>query len=283
VKVKDIAPLFLNELSSIYPDTEVLSFVTYSAKYILGFSRTDMVLRKEEELDKEKVYLFSGIVQKLKAEYPIQYIIGETEFFGLPFYVEPGVLIPRPETEELVDWIIRNNNNEKPSILDIGTGSGCIAVSLKKNIPGCRVTAMDISEKALEVAGKNAERNGTIIDFLKLDVLNFVDNEYLKKFDIIVSNPPYIRESEKLQMKQNVLRYEPAEALFVPDSEPLRFYEAIAGLSADHLYEGAYLYFEINEHLSALVSEMLVKKGFSDVVIRKDIHEKFRMLRCTLT
>jgi release factor glutamine methyltransferase len=282
VKVKDITQLFHKELSGKFPDEEIRSFVNYSVKYILGYSRTGLVLKKEDEITEAHYLKFIEIVEKLKTDQPIQYIIGETDFYGLSFFVNSGVLVPRPETEELVDWIIKENKNEKASVLDIGTGSGCIAIAIKKYFHESSVLAVDISDNALSIAKKNALRNETIIDFLKLDILNFVDNGYLQGFDMIVSNPPYVRESEKTQMKDNVLKYEPAEALFVPDNDPLLYYKAIADFSVNHLYKGGYLYFEINEDLSDQLERMLVLKGFSEVYIKKDINGKYRMLRCTI-
>ena len=283
MKVKDITHFFLEQLSEKYSEKEIRSFVFYSVQYLLGFSRADIVLRKDEEISNENQSLFFDIIKKLKLDFPIQYIFGTTEFYGLPFNVNNDVLIPRPETEELVDWIIKNNKNKNAAILDIGTGSGCIAISLKKHFPESSVYAVDISVKALNIAKQNTLLHKVIINFSRLDILNYIDNNEFPQFDIIVSNPPYVTESEKKQMKNNVLKYELHEALFVPDNNPFLFYEAIAEFSLKHLVKNGRLYFEINENLSAELSEMLINKSFCNVIVKKDIHGKDRMLRCSIT
>lgn len=282
MKVKDITNFFLKELSGKYSEKEIRSFFYYSAQAILGFSRTEIILRKNDEISEENQLTFFDIVKKLKLDFPIQYIIGTTEFYGLPFNVNKNVLIPRPETEELVGWIIKDNKNKNTTILDIGTGSGCIAVSLKKHFQESSVYAVDISDEAINIAKSNALLNKVIINFSKLDILNYIGNITFPQFDVIVSNPPYVRESEKVQMNNNVLIYEPHEALFVPDNNPLLFYKAIAEFSSKHLRKEGYLYFEINENLSDELSKTLINKGFYNVTIGKDINNKNRMLRCSV-
>ena len=281
MNVDDIRKLFLQELSEKYPENEIKSIFYYSAHTVLGFSRIDMAFRKDEEISNENQSLFFDILKKLKLDIPIQYILGTSEFYGLPFNVNKNVLIPRPETEELVDWIIKYNKNKNAAIIDIGTGSGCIAISLKKNIPESFVKAVDISEEALTVAIQNAKLNNVIIDFSKLDILNFPDNNSFPEFDIIVSNPPYVRDSEKKLMQNNVLNFEPHKALFVSDNDPLLFYEAIAEFSLKHLKKNGCLYFEINENFSVVLSEMLIRKGYYNVIVKKDINNKNRMIKCS--
>ena len=278
----DIRKLFLQELSEKYPENEIKSFYYYSANYILGFSRIDIVLRKDEEISNENQSLFFDIIKKLKLDIPIQYILGTSEFYGLPFKVNENVLIPRPETEELVDWIIKDKNKQDAAIIDIGTGSGCIAISLKKHFPESIVKAVDISEETLKVAKKNALLNNVNIDFSILDILNISDNINLPQFDIIVSNPPYIMDSEKKLMRNNVLNYEPHKALFVSNNNPLIFYKAIAEFALKYLNKNGSLYFEINEILSKELVEILINKGFCNVVLKEDINKKHRMLRCLI-
>ncbi len=282
MKIKDITDLFLKELAGKYSEIEIKNMVLYALQHVLNFSKPDYLLKKEDKIEEDKVPYITDILKKLNLDIPIQYIIGSTEFFGLPFIVNRDVLIPRPETEELVDWIIKENKNKTASILDIGTGSGCIAIILKKYFPESSVVAIDVSKKALDVAKENAFVNDTSVKFHKIDILNKDECSTLPEFDIIVSNPPYVRESEKRLMKNNVLNYEPKEALFVPDENPFKFYKAISSFSAMHLRRGGFLFLEINENLSNELIEIFNKTGFSDIVIRKDINGKHRMLRSAL-
>jgi release factor glutamine methyltransferase len=281
-KIKDISELFQKELETIYSEQEIRSLAYYVLQRVLGFSKSDTVIRREEPVDNSISIKIIDIIKNLKREVPIQYILGDTEFYGLDIIVSPDVLIPRPETEELADWIIKENKNRKVTILDIGTGSGCIAIALKKHIADCTVYACDISKNALKVAKQNAIRNNTDIQFLKSDILNIKKNRAFPEFDIIVSNPPYVRTSEIKLMKGNVIKYEPHDALFVPDTNPLIFYKAIADFSLNHLRSGGSLYFEINENLLANLSEMLKNNGFCNIQIKKDINSKYRMLKCLL-
>jgi release factor glutamine methyltransferase len=279
MKVKDITTLFLAELSGIYSENEIRNLVFFSFEHLLGFSRTDMMLKKEEIIENSAVLELNNILLSLKQHKPIQYILGKTEFYGLPFIVNDNVLIPRPETEELVRWILDENKNEKSSILDIGTGSGCIAVCLKKYIPMAEIFATDISSKALKLANENALLNKTVINFIEADILKKGTNVFNQSFDIIVSNPPYIRESEKSMMKENVMNYEPHLALFVKDDDALLFYKAIADFALENLKPSGKLYFEINEALNSEVMKMIADRGFVDIEVRKDIHGRHRMLR----
>lgn len=267
------------ELAGIFPRQEIESLIFLIFEKVKGYSRTQFLLSKEKELSDEELFEINNIVARLKKHEPIQYILGTTEFYGLPFYAVPGVLIPRPETEELVQWIIQENQLGSPSILDICTGSGCIAVALKKNIPRATVNACDISPVCIDTAIRNAQLNATDIAVAEYDILKQIPKVAFPTFDIIVSNPPYVRESEKEMMEKNVLEYEPALALFVSDKEPLLFYERIADFSLKHLHPKGQLYFEINEAFGKQCLEMLHGKGFLQIMIKKDLNGKDRMIR----
>jgi len=268
------------ELEGIYSKEEIESFIFLIFEKLKGYSRTQFLLAKDEKLSKEELSEIEKIVARLKNHEPIQYILGTTEFYGLPFYTVPEVLIPRPETEELVQWIIQENKSSKPSILDIGTGTGCIAISLQKNIPQSTVLACDISPVCLETAKRNSELNSAEVSVIPYDILNNVPDFSFPELDIIVSNPPYIRETEKTFMEKNVLDHEPELALFVPDEQPLIFYQRIADFSKIHLKNKGRLYFEINEAFGSECFTMLQQKGFSEVILKKDIHGKDRMIGC---
>lgn len=220
------------------------------------------------------------ILNRLKRYEPIQYITGETEFFGLPFFVNQSVLIPRPETEELVELILNENKKSGLSLLDIGTGSGAIAVALAKNMDRASVSAWDISHQALDVAVLNSKANSTDISFNRVDVLGDYPTD--KKYDIIVSNPPYVLDSEKEQMEQNVLEHEPHTALFVPDNNALLFYERIADIALNLLTPAGRVYFEVNQAKGAETVIMLEERGFTEVALFQDLSKKDRMIRAEL-
>lgn len=270
------------ELAGIYSVEEIESLIFLIFGKVKGYSRTRFLLARDENLTPDDLDRIKQIVSRLKLHEPIQYILGETEFFGLPFYSVPGVLIPRPETEELVQWIIQENQHPEPIIMDIGTGSGCIAVSLRKNILKSTVLACDISPFCIETTRRNAELNQTEVSVLNYDILTNSPEVDFPKLDIIVSNPPYVRTSEKMLMNKNVLDYEPQLALFVPDGDPLIFYKLIADFAQIHLNNGGRIYFEINEAFGKECSEMLQDRGFSEIVLKKDIHDKHRMIRSVL-
>ncbi|HAH25166.1 MAG TPA: peptide chain release factor N(5)-glutamine methyltransferase [Prolixibacteraceae bacterium] len=267
------------ELAGIFPKAEIDSLVFLIFEKMKGYSRTQFLLSTEEILSEDERIELEKMVTRLKNHEPIQYILGQTEFYGLPFYSLPGVLIPRPETEELVQWIIQENSLLQPCILDMGTGTGCIAISLQKNIEHATTLACDISPLCIETAQRNAKLNGIEISVFEYDILNNTPNITFPHLDVIVSNPPYVRESEKLLMERNVLEHEPELALFVADEKPLIFYERIADFAHLHLKSQGRLYFEINEAFGEQCVEMLQAKGFSDIIIRKDIHGKDRMIR----
>jgi release factor glutamine methyltransferase len=269
------------ELNHLYPKTEVRTFTRLIIEHVCGLNYTDQILLRKKQLDDSERAQIPGIIQRLKTYEPIQYVLGETEFWGLKLKVAPGVLIPRPETEELIQWITETGLPAEPVILDIGTGSGCIALALKKEILRAIVSAVDISENALEIARKNAVIHSLNVDFSMADILRW-ENRHWEMADLIVSNPPYIRESEKAAMLPNVLDYEPKEALFVPDSDPLLFYRKIAHFARKFLKKEGWLFFEINENLGPELAGMLKNEGFSAIKIKKDLFEKDRMLRCRI-
>ena len=282
MKIKDLKLNFTTNLSDQYPETETQSFFSILAEEYLGYSRFQVSMNKEIAVSEENQEKFLQAEIRLKAFEPIQYITGKTEFFSLPFFVNKHTLIPRPETEELVELIINNSEFriQNSELLDIGTGSGCIAISLAKNLPECNISALDFSEEALKMARRNAALNEVDVDFFLKDILTA--KNLPKQYDIIVSNPPYVREAEKAMMHQNVLRYEPDSALFVSDSDPLLFYRVISKLALMHLKQNGWLYFEINEYLSKAMHDILSNFGFVDIEIKKDIFGKPRMLKCRL-
>lgn len=223
--------------------------------------------------------LIDAYVAELKLQKPIQYTLGETEFFGINLKVNPHVLIPRPETEELVDWILRSKANDYPNILDIGTGSGCIAIALAKHLPAARVYALDISHDAITLAKQNSMNANAHVSFIHDDILSVPNRIEGSPFDIIVSNPPYVRESEKQLMQSNVLDNEPHLALFVKDTDPLIFYKAIAQTAKNHLKPNGTIFCEINEAFGEETADVFKDFGFNDIEVRNDINGKERMLR----
>ncbi|HEY9220136.1 MAG TPA: peptide chain release factor N(5)-glutamine methyltransferase [Lutibacter sp.] len=270
---------FFSELSNIYPETEIQSFFTILVEFKLHLSRIQLALEQNFELDNDDFEFLQNALLKLKNQIPIQYITGETAFYGLMFKVDKNVLIPRPETEELMEWILQNHKKDDSlKILDVGTGSGCIAISLAKNLPNATVFALDISAEALTIAKNNAAMNQVTIDFIQADILTI--EKLSTNFNIIVSNPPYVRELEKARMQQNVLSNEPHVALFVKDENPLLFYDKIAELAKKHLTENGVLYFEINQYLGMETVDLLKSKGFKNVELKKDIYGLDRMVKC---
>ncbi len=267
------------ELAGLYSITEVEGFKRIIFEAVCGWDFTEQVLKKQEILSPTVLEKIKSIVLRLKNNEPIQYILGETEFYGVKFKVNTSVLIPRPETEELVQWVVQSKLPANCNILDIGTGSGCIAIAIKSRLKNAKVSGIDISDKALEIARQNAVENGLEVNFYLADILN-CSNLNREKYDAIISNPPYIREREKEQMHGNVLNYEPKIALFVPNSDPLKFYRAIAVFAKNNLHEKGMLFFEINENLGDEMVELFTKHGFYHVEVRKDINGKNRMVRC---
>lgn len=263
-------------LNAYYPENEISGFTRIIIEHIAQKPYPQVCIDPFIFSEESNVKI-NLILERLKQYEPIQYIIGKTEFFGLPFSVNENVLIPRPETEELVELILNENKESGLSLLDIGTGSGAIAIALAKNLVGASVSAWDISDKALDVARLNSRLNSTDISFQRIDVLGDYPTD--KKYDIIVSNPPYVLESEKEQIEQNVLDYEPHTALFVPDNNALLFYERIADIALNILTPTGRLYFEINRAKGIETVKILKKKGFTEVALFQDLSQNDRMVR----
>jgi len=280
MNIKEYRTQFIEALSSIHDKDEAESFFYLILEQKKQLQRVDLALQPDMEFSEEEIVVWNSILEQLKLEIPIQYLLGKTSFYGLNFEVNSNVLIPRPETEELVDWIIKDQQSkaeiQKIKILDIGTGSGCIAISLAKNIPNAHVFALDVSENALTTAQKNAELNEVNITFIHQSILEAEDLE--QEFDIIVSNPPYVRNLEKEEIKKNVLEYEPHLALFVEDNDALLFYRKIAELAKKNLSVSGQLYFEINQYLGKEMIDLLEKMSFKNIELRKDIYDNDRMI-----
>lgn len=266
-------------LKAYYPESEISGFIRIIIEHITMRSYPQAVI-SDTKLTEEQTILLHSILDRLKTFEPIQYIIGETEFFGLPFHVTKDVLIPRPETEELVELILNENKKSGLKVLDIGTGSGAIAIALAKHLEKADIEAWDISEEALKIATFNAESNAVDITFRNVDVLKDYPTD--TKFDIIVSNPPYILEKEKSEMDQNVLDYEPHTALFVPDNNGLLFYDRIADIALDLLEPNGKLYFEINQAKGEDTVQLVKSKGFINVSLFQDLNKNDRMVRAEI-
>ena len=281
MKIKQYRTYFIQELSSFYDAYEAESFFYLILEDRHKLRQIDLALNHGLNFSEAHIATWSVFLDQLKKEVPVQYLLGKTNFYGLDFEVNENVLIPRPETEELVEWIINENANtdksKKLKILDIGTGSGCIAVSLAKNLPNAEVYAIDVSKKALETAKRNAVNNNVEVTFMFQDILELEALKY--NFDIIVSNPPYVRNLEKEEIKKNVLEYEPHLALFVDDHDALVFYKKIASLAQKNLLENGQLFFEINQYLGQEMTDLLGNMNFRNIELRKDIYDNDRMIK----
>lgn len=296
MNIKSLKTHFFSELQTIQEDSEIESFFFILTEFLHNLKRIDVSLNSGFEVSESDLKKWETIISELKTEKPIQYITGEAWFYGLRFEVNENTLIPRPETEELVEWIIKSQKSKAQNliiqksnnltILDIGTGSGCIPIALKKEIPSAFVSAIDISEKALEMARKNAFDNQVEVNFIHQDILtsqhlNLSTSQHLL-FDVIVSNPPYVRNLEKQEIKRNVLDYEPHLALFVADSDALLFYRKIALLALKSLAPNGKLFFEINQYLGKETVELVEQLGFKNIELRKDFMGNDRMICCGL-
>lgn len=274
---------FFDSLQDIQDEQEIESFFFILTEYLHHLKRVDVALNPDFEISDAAIEKWNAILVELQQEKPIQYITGEAWFYGLRFEVNENTLIPRPETEELVEWIIESqkskDQSQKLEILDIGTGTGCIPISLKTNFPQANVSAIDVSEQALEVAKRNAVSNNVEVNFIQANILEVEDlNQH---FDIIVSNPPYVRNLEKQEIKKNVLDYEPHLALFVEDTDALLFYRKIAQLALKNLSSNGLLFFEINQYLGNETVDLLENIGFKNIELKKDIYGNDRMIKCT--
>ena len=282
---------FFDLLKNIQDEQEIESFFFILTEYLHNLKRIDVALNPDFEISDAAIEKWNAILAQLQQEKPIQYITREAWFYGLRFEVNENTLIPRPETEELVEWIIESQKSkvksQKFEILDIGTGTGCIPISLKANLPHVNVSAIDVSEKALEVARRNAVSNKVEINFIQTNILEVEDLSQLQtpnfqlptSFDIIVSNPPYVRNLEKEEIKKNVLDYEPHLALFVEDTDALLFYRKIAQLALKNLAPNGLLFFEINQYLGKETVELLKNLGLKNIELKKDIYGNDRMVK----
>lgn len=280
MNVKQLEQSFIKELSALYDGEEAKQLFCLAAWQVSEWNRAQLLIHATELLDPEQCLAYNSILVELKKGRPMQHILAEAWFYGLKFKVTEAVLIPRPETEELIEWILDTVKNQPvSSILDIGTGSGCIAITLKKNLEQTAVSALDVSADALKVARENATLNTAAISFIHSDILTYNSPS---KYDLIVSNPPYITENEKEEMHQNVLAYEPHLALFVTNENPLLFYKSIADFALINLQPNGKLFFEINEYLGKETVEILLSKGFTDIILKQDMQGKDRMISCNL-
>lgn len=277
--IDEVIKMIKCDLSHIYSPEEIKCFTSLVFEHLTGLSILKVHLNRHEQIPDAKLTEFKEIVDRLKNYEPIQYILGETEFYGLRLKVNPSVLIPRPETEELVEWVLNDYPDSHLNILDIGSGSGCIPIALAKNLPSATVEGWDISEDALTIARENGENNNVRVNFKNGDIFKWQTFPLLKMYDVIVSNPPYVTIADKRSMLPNVVEYEPHLALFVPEEDPLVFYRKISEFAQCHLKPGGHLYFEINEKMGDNLIPLLRGKGFRDVLLRKDISGRDRMIR----
>jgi release factor glutamine methyltransferase len=272
----------LSQLYEIYDNREAANIADMVVEQVTAQRKIDRIVYKDLPVNTEQQAQLKQLVSQLLIHRPVQYVLGTTWFMDMKLMVNENVLIPRPETEELADWIIsdiKNRNNKDVSLIDIGTGSGCIAVAVRKKMPEVAVSAIDISDDALQVAKLNSIEQKVLVDFLHLDFLNEEEWNQLGKYNIIVSNPPYIRKSEENEMRANVLKYEPSLALFVPDEDPLVFYKALAKFSRVHLKPEGSIYVEINEALGEEVVKLFRENGYKKILLKKDLQGKDRMVR----
>jgi release factor glutamine methyltransferase len=292
ITIKDVFEDY-KQLKKVYDANEIEAITLLTISEITQLSKASIKAFPERELTIEHTEKLKKVLTQLQTGQPIQYILGVTEFYGLPFKVNPSVLIPRPETEELVEWILSSvaeSQKQKAegikhytgSILDIGTGSGCIVISLKKNLPTTQASAIDISESALQTAKENALLNDVEVNFIHADILNIKSEIKIPKSEIIISNPPYVTLTDKKQMHTNVTDFEPHSALFVPEHDPLIFYRAIAHFAKANLQPGGLLFFEINESYGEETLELLQLTGFINTELRKDMSGRDRMIKAVI-
>jgi len=285
MSIEEAYKKLLSQLSEVYEKREASNISNLVIEKITGKGKTERMVDKTSVLSSPQLEAITRFTQELLLHKPLQYVLNETWFYGLSYFVDENVLIPRPETEELVQWLIDSEQNKKQptaSILEVGTGSGCIAISLQKNIKDASIIAIDISNEALEVAKKNASKNKASIHFIKTDFLDEFQWSLLPKFDFIISNPPYIMASEASNMQKNVLDFEPHIALFVPDNDALLFYRKIALFGKKHLYNNGEIFVEINERLGNEVAALFINENYQ-VELKKDLQGKDRMLKATFS
>jgi release factor glutamine methyltransferase len=275
--IRAVVNYFKEKLEGQFSDSEVKHLSDLAIEHVLGLSKTDLILAGDKHVSESDLLNFRSIVKELLTKKPIQYILGESEFHGMLFQVNENVLIPRPETEELVSLVIKENENVS-TILDIGTGSGCIPISLKSAFPKASISAIDVSEEALKLAKSNSERLESPVSFVQDDILQ-PKHIFEDEFELIISNPPYVLESDKKEMHENVLMHEPHLALFVEDHDALIFYKAILEFSQKNLKKGGRLYFEIHEDMANPIKQLFLDFGFEDINIHKDFYGKDRVVK----
>jgi release factor glutamine methyltransferase len=291
--IKDVFADYRAQLANLYGANEAEAITLLVVNEISALSKAQIKAFPEKELSSSKSERLTNILAELKTGKPVQYVLGKTEFYGLPFEVNPSVLIPRPETEQLVEWVLSSVGGWQPavnreqltvgSILDIGTGSGCIAISLKKNLPRYKVSAIDISHAALQTAKENAKLNQVDVEFTEADILSVNSLPLAARYSLIVSNPPYVTVHDKKQMHPNVTDFEPHAALFVPADDPLVFYKAIADFAAAHLATNGLLFFEINESCGKEIVSLLMDNGFKNIELREDMSGRDRMIKANFS
>ena len=278
--IQSIRKTLTGELFGLYDPREAGQIALTTLEYVTGIPRMQLQIQGDTKVSRNEEIQIQEILCKLKKNCPVQYVLGNAWFYGMDFFVNPSVLIPRPETEELVEWILHDFPAFEGNILDIGTGSGCIAVTLAKHCPKAEVHGLDISAEALSVAAGNASRHEVHIDWHEEDILSSTLPFESNSFDLLVSNPPYVSSVQASCMQANVLQYEPRHALFAPGEDPLIFYRRIAALSMQILKSEGKVYVEINEEFPEETAEIFSLEGLSEIEIRKDIHDRFRMLSC---
>ncbi len=277
---RQLSELFEARLSGRYDRDEIAAICSLAVEQVSGKDRTALRTGMTAAVPGAELQEYERVLKELQGGLPLQYVLGEADFYGLKFKVSPAVLIPRPETEELVEWVLESAvSNSGLRILDVGTGSGCIAVTLARHLPVAAVKGLDVSQEALSIARHNATVNQVDIEFILADIKGYASRD---KFDLIVSNPPYVKQEERADMEAHVLDHEPHLALFVADENPLEFYDAIADFALEHLRPGGMLFFEINAALGNEMVSLMEAKGFKNSLLRKDMQGKDRMLRCSL-
>ena len=280
--IRDAIAGIKGTIGDLYPKNEIQSFIYLIFDHLLGLSKVDLHLNRDKNITIRQFEQINMFTKQLKRFMPVQYVLGVTDFYGLQFRINKHVLIPRPETEELVDLVIQDNKYRQVDILDLGTGSGCIAISLAKFLKKSNVDAVDISKNAINLATENALAQEAKVGFIEGDIFSDNIKGLRDKYHIIVSNPPYITEKEKNMMDKNVLMYEPYQALFVPDSDPLMFYDRIAGFGKNYLFPEGLIYVEINEALGTQVKELFSGNGYTRVELFQDIHAKDRVIKACI-
>lgn len=280
-RIGDIRSHYRRKLMPMFSEREADSLLFMVLMEYTGLTKAGILAQHEEAVSESQLLKIHFSVKELLKNKPVQYVLGKTEFYGLPFIVNSKVLIPRPETEEMVEWIIREMKNKKYlKIIDLGTGSGCIGITLKKHFPDSIVTAVDLSDFALEVAAANADLNSVVVDFERFDMLQVSQWKQDEVYDLIVSNPPYVRNLEKKDMKENVLEFEPETALFVDDEDPLIFYQGIINFADQFLSNQGWVFCEINQYLHEAVYDLFSTNGFTKIVLKKDFRNNYRFLSC---